>query len=73
MGRVVRETNKGHSLVVVVGRLICVTWVVRSAGPTTCPSTEDSALVAVDYCIVKGSTSLGGPILGAVGLPGEGV
>ena len=32
---------------------------------------EDSALVAVDYRIVKGSTSLGGPILGVVGLPGE--
>ena len=73
MGRVVGETNKGHSLFIVVCRLVCVTWVVCSAGPTTCPSTEDSALVAVDYRIVKGSTSLGGPILGVVGLPGEGV
>ena len=73
VGRVVGETNKGHSLVIIVGRQVCVTGVVRSACPTTCPSTEDSVLVAVDYRIVQGLTSLGRPIFGVVGLPGEGV
>ena len=73
VGRVIRETNIGHSFFIIVSHLVCMTGVVRSACPTTCPSTEDSALMALDYRIVQGSTLLGTPIFGEVGLPGEGV
>ena len=73
VGRFIGETNIGHSFFIIVGRLVVITWVVSNTCPTTCPSTEDSVLVAVDYRIVQGLTSLGRPIFGVVGLPGEGV
>ena len=64
MGMVIGEMNKGHCFVMfVVGHLVCVTWVVRDAGPTACPGTEDSAFVAVDYHIVEEVALLGRSVL----------
>ena len=71
MGRFCGETNIGHSFFIIVGRLVCMTWVVSNACPTSCPSTEDAALVAIDDRIVQESTVLGRAILGVEGLPCE--
>ena len=72
MGRFIGETNiLGHSFFIIVGRLVVMTWVVSNACPTSCPSTEDAALMAADDRVVQESTALSRPILGVEGLPCE--
>ena len=56
VGRLIGETNIGHSFFIIVGRLVVITWVVSNTCPTSCPSTEDAALVAVDDRVVQESS-----------------
>jgi hypothetical protein len=71
VGRVVGETNKGHSFFIIVGRPVFMAGVVSNGCPASCPSAEDATLVAVDDCVVQESTALGRPIPGVEGLPCE--
>ena len=71
VGRFIGETNIGHSFFIIVGRLVVMTWVVSNTCPTTCPSTEDAALVAVDDRVVQILTGFSRPILGVEGFPCE--